>query len=121
MRTTEKERREYVEAFHRSGLKPLQYCREHGLNPKTFYAWRRQYTRNHVGLSGYKSLEPAFLSGDSFLPLQIKDDEKPADGLRKQPIPLFFKTKNFCLEVALDIQHNSADFKFIVQTLHDLV
>ena len=121
MRTTETERRQYVEAFHRGGLKPTEFCREQGLNPKTFYAWRKRYSSNLEEIRGYNFLKPAFLGEASFLPLQIKEDEKPADILPKQPIPLFFKTKNFCLEFALDQQQNGADFKLIVQTLHELL
>lgn len=65
--------------------------------------------------------KPALLGEASFLPVHIKDDEMPANGLPKQPIPLFFKTKNFCLEFPLDAQHNGAELRLIVQTLHDLV
>jgi hypothetical protein len=121
MGTTEKERREYVEVFHRSGLRPVHFCRKHGLNPKTFYAWQKRYSSHLEGIRGYKSLKPAFLGEASFLPLQIKEDEKTANGLRKHPIQLSFKTKNFCLEFALDQQQNGADFKLIVQTLHELL
>ncbi len=113
MRRTELERVRYVEVFRRCGLRPGGFCREYGLNVKTFYAWRREYARLDV-------LTGACLGKPRFVPLQIKDDEKPSDILRKQPIPLLFKTKNFCLEVALDAEHNGADFKLIVQTLHDL-
>ncbi|MDP3640883.1 MAG: hypothetical protein Q8R43_00390 [Alphaproteobacteria bacterium] len=120
MRTTEKERRHYVDAFHRSGLRPAEFCNAQGLNPKTFYAWRKRYSSTLEEIRGYNSLKPAFLGEPSFLPLQIKDDETPADVLPKQPIQFSFKTKNFCLEVALDAQHNGADFKLIVQTLHEL-
>ena len=123
MRRTELERVRYVEVFRRSGLRPGGFCREYGLNVKTFYAWRREYLSNNVEeikrCNSSKS-KPALLGEASFLPVHIKDDKKPSDILRKQPIPLLFKTKNFCLEVALDAEHNGADFKLIVQTLHDL-
>jgi len=120
MRTTETERREYVEAFHRSGLTPVQFCSEHGLNQKTFYAWRKRYSSHLQEMSGYTSLKPTFLGEPSFIPLQITEDEKPVDILPKQPISLLFKTKNFCFEFPLDAQQNVADFKIIVQTLHEL-
>jgi transposase-like protein len=104
MRTTETERRAYVEAFHRSGLRLIDFCRERGLNPKTFYTWRKRYVSDDDD-------EPAFL------PLHIKEAEKPADRCVNSPRTLSFKTRKFCLEVALDTQQNAADFKLIVQTL----
>lgn len=121
MRTTELERVRYVEVFRRSGLRPGGFCREYGLNVKTFYAWRKRYLSNTVeGIKGHPPLNPTLLGEASFLPVHIKDDEKPSEGLPKKPIPLFFKTKNFCLEVALDAEHNGAELRLIVQTLHDL-
>jgi hypothetical protein len=124
MRTTEAERVRYVEVFRRSGLTPVEFCREYGLNTKTFYAWRKRYLSNNVEeikrCNSSKS-KPALLGEASLLPVHIKDDEMPSEGLPKQPIPLLFKTQSFCFEVALDAQHNGAELRLIVQTLHDLV
>jgi hypothetical protein len=114
MRTTEAERLEYVEAFYRSGLTAVAFCSDHGLNPKTFYAWRKRYPSNDF-------IKADFTDEFTFLPLQLKEDETPGDVLPKQPIQLSFKTQTFCLEVALDTQQNAADFKRIVQTLHELL
>ena len=121
MRTTETERREYVEAFHRGGLKPTEFCREQGLNPKTFYTWRKRYPRALEDNRRYASLKPALVGESSFLPLQIKDDEAPSDGLANPPRLLSFKTKKFCLEVLLDARHSGAELKLIVQTLQELL
>jgi hypothetical protein len=120
MGTTEKERLEYVEDFHRSGITPVEFCREQGLNQKTFYAWRKRYPRNLEEIRGYTSLTPTFLGEPSFLPLQIKGDETPGDELAKPRRLFSFKTKSFCLEVELDAQQNGAELKLIVQTLHEL-
>lgn len=114
MRRTETERREYVEDYHRSGLRPLQFCAEHGLNPKTFYTWRRRYAR-------LDALMGTVLGKPRFIPLQIRDDETPGDDLPKERIQLSFKTQNFCLEFFIDAQHNGAELKLIVQTFHELV
>lgn len=36
--------REHVAACAQSGLTGAAYCREHGLNPKCFYRWRRIFS-----------------------------------------------------------------------------
>jgi hypothetical protein len=108
MRTTETERRAYVGAFHRSGQRLIDFCGEHGLNPKTVYRWRKRYVSDDVGES-------------TFLPLKLKDDETPAEGGVNSPRILSFKTQKFCLEVALDARHNEAELKLIVQTLQAIL
>jgi hypothetical protein len=118
MRTTETERRAYVGAFHRSGLRLIDFCRERGLNPKTVYRWRKRYSSKADQL-------PAFVGESTFLPLKLKDDETPAEGGVHPPRILSFKTQTFCLEVALDVRHNHADtgaeLKLIVQTLQAIL
>ena len=108
MRKTETERRAYVGAFHRSGQRLIDFCGEHGLNPKTVYRWRKRYVSDDVGES-------------TFLPLKLKNNEAAADRCVNSPRILTFKTQKFCLEVALDVRHNHADMgaelKLIVQTL----
>lgn len=112
MRTTETERRAYVEAFHRSRLRLIDFCRERGLNPKTFYTWRKRYVSDDVGES-------------TFLPLKLKNNEAAAEGCVNSARLLSFKTQKFCLEVALDVRHNQADMgaelKLIVQTLQAIL
>lgn len=118
MATTDKERREYVEAFHRSGLTPVMFCTRNHLKIKTFYAWLKRYPSNLEETKLYDSL-PSSL-GASFLPIQIAEDSKPECVLPQQPITLSLKTKNFCLEFPLNMQENFADFKCVVQALHAL-
>lgn len=112
MRRTETGMRAYVKEFERSGLRLIDFCREHGLNPKTFYTWRKRYVSDDVGEA-------------SFLPLQIKEDDVSAEGCVNSPRILSFKTQKFCLEVALDARHNHADtgaeLKLIVQTLQEVL
>jgi len=38
--------REHVEACAGSGMSAARYCREHGLNPKRFYRWRRIFAES---------------------------------------------------------------------------
>ena len=122
MRRTEAERVRYVEVFSRSGLRPVEFCSEYGLNAKTFYAWRKRYSGNGVGIRGNSSSKSKsdLLGKASFLSVHIKEDETPSDGLAKPPMLLTFKTKSFCLEVALNEQPNGDELRLIVQTLHDL-
>lgn len=108
MRTTETERRAYVEAFHRSGLRLIDFCRERGLNPKTFYTWRKRYVSDDVGES-------------TFLPLKLKNNEAAAEGCVNSARLLSFKTQKFCLEVALDTLDMGAELKLIVQTLQAIL
>ena len=112
MRTTETDRRGYVEDFQRGGLRLIDFCRERGLNPKTFYTWRKRYVSDDVGEF-------------TFLPFKLKNNEAAADGCVNPPRILTFKTQKFCLEVALDTRHNRADMgaelKLIVQTLQEVL
>ncbi len=108
MRTTETERRAYVDAIHRSGIRLIDFCRERGLNPKTVYRWRKRYVSDDVGES-------------TFLPLKLKNNEAASDGLVYPPRILTFKTQKFCLEVALDARHSGAELKLIVQTLQEVL
>lgn len=121
MKTTDKERRAYVEAFHASGVTAVIFCSLHKLKPKTFDAWLKRYPINFEDIKLYDSLKPASFGPSSFIPLQIAEDSKPACVLPKQPITLSLKTRNFCLDFPLNMQENFADFKRIVQALHDLV
>jgi len=108
MRTTETERRGYVEAFHRSGLRLIDFCRERGLNPKTVYRWRKRYVSDVVGEW-------------TFLPLKLKNNEAATEGCVNSARILSFKTQKFCLEVALDARHSGAELKLIVQTLQEVL
>lgn len=36
--------RQHIQAWHISGLSQAAYCRQFGLNPKTFSGWRRRYS-----------------------------------------------------------------------------
>lgn len=114
MRTTETERRAYVEAFHRSGLRLIDFCRERGLNPKTFYRWRKRYSQE-----GF--VKPALVGEWTFLPLKLKNNEAAAEGCVNPPRLLSFKTQKFCLDVALDTRHSGVELKLIVQTLKDVL
>ena len=61
----------------------------------------------------------------TFLPLKLKNNEAAVDGLVNPPRILSFITQKFCLEVALDAQHNHADtgdeLRLIVQTLQEVL
>jgi transposase-like protein len=115
MRTTETERRAYVEAFHRSGLRLIDFCRERGLNQKTVYRWRKLYS------SKVADQLPAFVGESTFLPLKLKNNEAAAEGCVNSARILTFKTQKFCLEVALDVRHSGAELKLIVQTLQEVL
>lgn len=108
MRRTETEQRAYVEAFHRSGLRLIDFCRERGLNPKTFYKWRKRYVSDDVGEW-------------TFLPLKLKNNEAAAGRCVNSARILSFKTQKFCLEVALDTLDIGAELKLIVQTLQEVL
>lgn len=112
MRTTDKERREHVDLFYKSGLMPVAFCAKHALNVKTFYVWLRRYPRDDRQTPQADALAPCFI------PLQIQSDEMPIKALQKQT--LSFKTKNFCLDITLNLQENFADLKRIVQALDTL-
>ena len=40
---TAHEWQQQIQAWQASGLTAAMYCRQHGLNPNTFNAWRRRY------------------------------------------------------------------------------
>ena len=121
MRTTETERRQYVEAFHRSGVGSGEFCRKQGLSPKTFYTWRKLYPRALEDDRRTASLTPALVGSSTFLPLQIKDNEVQAGVLVTPPRVLSFKTKKFCLEIPIDTRHSGVELKMIVQTLQEVL
>jgi transposase-like protein len=41
-------RRIHIEAWQTSGMSQAAYCREHGLNTKTFSNWVRKHRADHV-------------------------------------------------------------------------
>ena len=117
MVTTDKERLEHVNEFYKSGLMPVAFCKKHQLNVKTFYVWLKRYPIN----DDKTRLRPALMVEPSFLPLQIVEDSQSENVLTKLPITLSFKTKNFCLDIPLNIQENFADFRLLLQALNELV
>jgi hypothetical protein len=114
MATTDKERLEYVEDFHKSGLMPVAFCKKHKLNVKTFYVWLKRYPIN----DDKTRLRPALMVEPSFLPLQIKPNEVCEDILSKHT--LTFKSKNFCLDVTLNFDESLGFLKVLLKELHAL-
>jgi transposase-like protein len=54
---------EYLEAQPRSGLTVTNFCRQSGLNPSVFYAWKRRRRLSHQAHPTFRELSlPSFLS-----------------------------------------------------------
>ena len=56
---TDKERREHVREFYKSGLMPVTFCAKHHLNVKTFYVWLKRYPLN----DDERKLSPTLMIG----------------------------------------------------------
>jgi hypothetical protein len=37
----------HIETYYQSGLRPSQYCKQHGITEYQFYGWRRRYHQEH--------------------------------------------------------------------------
>ena len=73
--------REHVEAWASSGMSAAAYCREHGLNPKCFYRWRRIFEASGE-LSGSRrdSVESNGGATPQFAELRLSSDGVPSAG-----------------------------------------
>jgi hypothetical protein len=40
----------HIENYYRSGLRPSQYCKQHGITEWQFYSWRKRYLREHPAI-----------------------------------------------------------------------
>ena len=63
-------RRIHIEAWQTSGMSQAAYCREHGLNTKTFGNWVRKHRAGQV------------IRSPALVPLTIKPMSMPANTLR---------------------------------------
>ncbi len=125
MPTTDKKRRQYVQAFKASGLTQATFCLQNNLNPKTFYAWRKRFAKDLLNDNNLTPLKLAPLKTSNFktatfLPINIVDDQKPLPLQKQHVTQLSFKTKNFCLEFPLNAQENFTELGLILKSLHEL-
>jgi hypothetical protein len=123
MATPDKERRQYVDVFYASGLTPVMFCARNHLKITTFYGWLKRYAGDFGQTKKSEPSKHFDLEPTSFIPLQVADNDtlKSCQSEISQIITLSLKTRNFCLEFPLNMQENFADFKRVVQALHDLV
>ena len=86
--------REHVLAWHRSGDRRDDYCREHGLNVQTFNLWvGRLRDELQPGSNGAPSTtdeaRPETSDAPTFIPVEIAaDDEAPAMGDETRIAPI---------------------------------